>query len=172
MKIRTVLSCFPVLLLGASQLSAQYSSSDKKFLTTDSQGNVAEVELAKLALKKTSNADVTQFARKMIHDHEALANKMKPFVDRAGVQPSSSLDTTHQRLYNKLNGLSGAEFDKEYVTAMDKDHHEDLNDFKKEVSSTKNADLKDAVEAGERVIQEHTAMVDGLSKKMNLPIAN
>ena len=158
-----------VLLLASVAASAQ-SSSDKKFLETDSQGNVAEVELAKLALNKASNSEVKAFAQKMVHDHELLATKMKPFLDKAGVQPSGSLNTTHQRLFNKLNGLSGAEFDKEYVSAMDKDHHEDLAEFKKEIASTQNAELKNAVESGERVIQEHTAMIDALSKKMGLSV--
>ena len=152
-----------------SSIGAQAQSlSDKDFLETSSQGNVTEVELSKLALEKSQNPDVRGFAQRMIHDHEALAEKMKPFVVQAGLQPSTSLNFEHQHLYNKLNGLSGAEFDKEFVQYMDKDHHEDLQQFQNEVSSTQDASLKGVVVAGEKVIVEHTRMIDELSRKMGM----
>lgn len=157
------------MALGLAALPAlAQSHSDKEFLEKSSQGNVAEVELAKLALEKSQNPDVRSFAKRMIHDHEMLAREMKPFVTGAGIQPSTSLNTEHQHLYNELKGLSGAEFDKQYVEAMDKDHHNDLKDFQDEVGSTQDAKLKQAVESGEKVIAEHTHMIDQLSRKMGM----
>ena len=155
------------LALGADSAPAQ-SHSDKEFLQKSSQGNVAEVELAKLALKKSQNPAVRGFAERMIHDHQMLGKKMAPFLASAGLQPSVSLDTEHQHLYNKLNGVSGAEFDKEYVEAMSKDHHEDLQDFQKEAGSTQDAALKSTVESGEKVIAEHSHMIDGIAQKMGM----
>lgn len=144
------------------------SHSDKEFLEKSSQGNVAEVELAKLALEKSHNEQVRTFAKRMIHDHEMLATKMKPFVLQTGLQPATSLNTEHQHLYNELKNLSGPEFDKQYVEAMDKDHHEDLKDFRDEVSSTQDPKLKQAVASGEKVIAEHTQMIDEISRKMGM----
>ncbi len=148
-------------------LQAQ-SHSDKEFLAKDSQGAIAEVELAKLALKKTQTPDVRAFAQKMIHDHEMLARSMAPFLQKAGVHPSTSLNSEHQKLYNRLNGLQGRDFDAEYVKAMDKDHHEDLSDYRSEFDSTKDMELKTAVHKGEEVIAEHTKMIDALSTKMGM----
>ena len=164
------LLCSVVLSAGLFRcISAQaQSGSDKTFLEKSSQGNVAEVELGKLALQKTHNPSVRAFAQKMIRDHETLAEKMKPFVESAGLTPSTSLNGEHQALYDKLNGLSGAEFDREYVTAMDKDHHQDLAQFRSELSSTQDPKLKAAVGSGEKVIAEHTRMIDNLSRKMGI----
>lgn len=157
------------LSIGCVTVTARAEShSDKSFLETASQGNVAEVEIAKLALKKSQNPDVRAFAERMIQDHQMLGKKMAPFLTQAGVQPSTSLNTLHQHLYNKLNGLSGAAFDKEYVDAMDKDHHTDLKEFQKEVSDTQDAQLKPVVAQGEKVIAEHTEMIDNLSRKMGM----
>ena len=155
------------VVLAGTGVQAQ-SHSDKEFLAKDSQGGLAEVELAKLALKKSQNTDVRAFAQKMIHDHEMLARNMAPFLQKDGVQPSTSLNSEHQKLYNKLNGFQGKDFDTEYVKAMDKDHHEDLSDFQSEFNSTKDMDLKTAVHKGEEVIAEHTKMIDGLSEKMGM----
>lgn len=157
-----------VAMLGTVASAAAQSHSDKEFLEKSSQGNVAEVETAKLALKKSTNPDVRAFAERMIHDHQMLGRKMAPYLVKAGVQGSTSLNMEHQHLYNKLNGLSGAEFDKQYVEAMDKDHHQDLEAFQKEVSSTQDQQLKDVVASGEKVIAEHTHMIDDISRKMGM----
>ena len=144
------------------------SHSDKEFLKTAAQGDIVEVELAKLALKKSSDPQIQAFAKRMIHDHETLERDMKPFLVQAGIQPPASLNTEHQHLYNKLNGLSGEEFNKAYVADMDKDHHQDLADFQKEIASTQDAQLKATVEQGEKVIAEHVQMIDGIDRKMGM----
>ena len=163
---------YAVLGIALAGTAAAQSQSDKEFLEKASQGNVAEVELGKLALKKSTNPDVRAFAQRMIADHGKLGKQMAPLMADAGVKPSISLNTEHQHLYNKLNGLSGAEFDKEYVKAMDEDHHDDLKDFRSEVGSTQVPALKTAVASGEKVIAEHTHMADALSQKMGLPLAS
>jgi putative membrane protein len=166
MSKKVLIGAFALVFAGLPAFAQSHS--DKEFLEKSSQGNVAEVELAKLALEKSHNAQVRGFAQRMIHDHEMLARQMKPFVMQAGVQPSTSLDTEHQHLYNELKNLSGPEFDKQYVEAMDKDHHQDLKEFQDEVSSTQDMKLKQAVASGEKVIAEHTRMIDEISRKMGM----
>lgn len=161
-----------VLLVALTGAAVAQSHSDKEFFEKASQGNVTEVEMAKLALKKSQNADVRAFAKRMIHDHQVLGKKMAPLMAEAGIKPSYSLNTEHQELYNKLNGLSGEEFNKQYVEAMDKDHHQDLKDFQEEVNSTQVPQIKSTVEAGEAVIRQHTEMIDGLADKMGVPKAS
>ena len=95
-----------------------------------------------------------------------LETKMKPFADKAGVTPATELNSEHQAVYDKLNGLSGADFDKAYVEAMQKDHHEDMTKFQNQVSSTKDVSFKKTLVQGEKVVAMHTKMVDGMSGKM------
>ena len=156
------------LLFGMVGSATAQSHSDKEFFEKASQGNVAEVELGKLALKKSTNPDVQAFAKRMIQDHQMLGKKMAPLLAQAGVKPSISLNTMHQHLYNELSTKSGADFDKAYIEAMDKDHHEDLKDFQDEVSSTQVASIRTTVSSGEKVIAEHTQMVDSLAQKMGV----
>ena len=139
-------------------------SSDKMFLHKAAAGGMAEVQLGQLALQKSSSDDVKQFAQKMIDDHTALNAQLKPFADADGVMTPTKLAPKDQAEYDKLNGMSGDAFDKEYLSFMVKDHHMDLREFKKEESTTQDASLKDAVSKGETVIQQHTDMVEKLAK--------
>ena len=161
-----------VVLTALAGTAAAQSHSDKSFKETASQGNVTGVERGKLALKKSQNADVRAFAQRMIKDHQTLGKKMAPLMAQAAAKPSYSMNTEHQHLYNKLSGLSGAEFDKEYAEAMDKDHHEDLKDFRDEINATTVPQIKATVIEGEKVIAEHTRMADELAQKLGVPVAS
>ena len=91
-----------------ARTQASTAHQDTKFLEKANQGNVDEIDLAQLALKKSSNDDVKNFAQKMIHDHTMLMDNMKPFANEAGLQPPShpSVATEAEKL--KLVGAVGA----------------------------------------------------------------
>ena len=145
-------------------------SPDKMFLHKASEGGYAEVQLGQLAVQKGNSDDVKKFGQKMVDDHTALNEQMKPFAEAMGLKPPTKLDKKDQAEYDKLNGLSGADFDKEYIAYMVKDHHMDLREFRHEEATTTDAILKDAVSKGEAVIKEHTQMADKLAKDMGIPV--
>jgi putative membrane protein len=145
---------------------AQATDQDKQFLTKASQGNYAEIKISQLAETKASNPQVKAFAHKMVADHEALDARMKPFAKSWNLTPPMSLDSDQQAEYDKLNGLSGADFDKEYMAFADKDHHETLDLFTQEAQTTQDTRFKAAVMHGKSVVAAHTQMADSLNAKM------
>jgi putative membrane protein len=138
---------------------------DTKFLEKANQGNVDEIELAQLALKKSNNEDVKNFAQKMIHDHTMLMDNMKPFANEAGLQPPSHASAATEAEKLKLDVLSGESFDKAYIKAMVQDHSKDLAEFRTEVKTTGYPAFKSAVEQGEQVVREHLEMINQIAKK-------
>ncbi len=153
-------------LLSAAAVKAQGADQDKQFLMTASQSDYTEITFSKLAEQKGTNPQVKTYAQKMITDHNKLEAEMKPFADQMGVTPVTTLDATHQQLFDQMSSLSGADFDKAYMSAMDTDHHASLDAFKTEESSTTNASLKATVKKGEKVVAQHTEMADKMAKKM------
>lgn len=169
-----VLASACCLMMPLAMASAQAGSTeqDKAFLTDASAGGMAEVQFGQLASEKASSPKVKAFGEKMVTDHTMLNNKLKPFADKDGVPPPASLMPEDQAEYNKLEGLSGADFDKEYVAFMMKDHDKDLAAFKQEEASTKDAQLKAAVMKGEKVIAQHHRIIDKLGAQMNVTPAS
>ena len=144
-------------LVAAAGAKAQ-TDQDKQFLTTASQANYNEIQFSKLAVDKSSNPTVKAFAQKMITDHTRLGEQMQPFAEKCNVTPASSLDSEHQQKYDQLKGMSGADFDKEYMTDMTADHKTAVDLFKSEEGSTTVPALKAAVTKGERVVSHHLEM--------------
>lgn len=145
---------------------------DKIFLTRASQSDFNEIKLSQLAAQNASSPEVKEFANRMVTDHTTLEQQMKPFADQWGLTPASSLDSEHQALYDKLSGVSGKDFDKEYIRAMDKDHHLALSDFQAEHQTTKVPAFKQAVAQGEKVVAQHTKMADHLAGKLGVRTAD
>ncbi|WP_213803626.1 DUF4142 domain-containing protein [Granulicella sp. dw_53] len=137
---------------------------DKMFLRKATEGDMAEIQLGKLASEKAESPEVKAFGQKMVTDHTALSEQMKPIALGMGVPPPKKLSKKDQAEFDKLSSLSGADFDNEYIAYMAKDHHKDLRDFRDEAQTAGDPVLKDAAAKGQKVIQEHTAMVDKLAK--------
>jgi putative membrane protein len=136
---------------------------NKIFLRKAAAGGMAEVQLGELATQKAGAQDVKDFGQKMVIDHTALNNEMAPIADSMGVTLPKKLSKEDQAEYDKLNALSGDDFDKEYVSFMVKDHHQDLHEFRTEAASTSDLTLKAAVDKGSKVIYAHMTMIDKMA---------
>jgi putative membrane protein len=143
---------------------------DKMFLRHAAEGGMAEVKLGQLAAQKASSDDVKAFGQKMVDDHTMLNNEMAPIADSMGVRTPKNLNKQDQAEYDKLSGLSGTDFDTEYLTAMVKDHHKDLREFREQAATTTDPTLKAAVDKGQRVIHEHMMMVDKLAQSKGIAV--
>jgi putative membrane protein len=139
---------------------------DKKFLATAAQSDQNEIALSKLAQQKATNPAVKTFAGKMVTEHTAMTESMKPFAQSWGLTAPSGPDADHQKEWDKLNGLSGADFDKEYMSQMVSDHAKALDAFTTEAKDTKDVRFRSAVIKGKTQVAAHKNMAYDLKKKL------
>ena len=139
---------------------------DKKFLAMAAQSDQNEIALSQLADQKATNPAVKSFAETMISEHTQMTASMKPFADAWSLTPPTGPDADHQKTIDKLNGLSGAEFDKEYISDMVSDHAKALSAFTTEAKDTKDAKFKAAVIKGKTAVAAHKNMAYNLKKKL------
>ena len=143
---------------------------DKMFLRKAVAGGLAEVQLGLLAVQKAESPEVKAFGQKMVTDHSALNEDLRPIADTLGVMLPKKISKEDQAEYDKLSGLSGVDFDTEYLTFMVKDHHQDLREFREEVANTSEPLLKEAVTKGAAVIREHKMMVEQLARARGIQV--
>jgi putative membrane protein len=141
---------------------------DKAFVRKALEGGMTEIQLGQLALQKSSNDDVKQFAQKMIDDHTKLGDEMKQVGQQMGIKAPDSPSSKDKSAMAKLQALSGDDFDKAYIKDMVKDHQQDAKDFKQEAQTTTNPALKSVVVQGQQVIDEHLQMIQQIAQKNNV----
>jgi putative membrane protein len=151
--------------MATTQAKAQ-TDDDKKFLAMAAQADQDEIALSKLAVDKAANPDVKAFASKMIEEHTKMTESMKPFAEKWGLTPPTGPDADHQKELDKLNGLAGTDFDKEYMSEMVSDHAKALRAFTTEAKDTKLPEFQAAVIKGKTAVAAHKNMAYDLKKKL------
>ncbi len=155
---------------GATAPTAQ-NFGDQAFVTKALEGGLAEVELGKLAADKSQSEDVKQFAQRMVNDHSQMGDKwFKPVAKEIGVSEPKGPSKKDKKLIEKLQGLSGQQFDTEYIQAMVKDHKEDLKDFQGEAQAAQDPNVKQIAEQGSKVVSQHLQMIEQIAQNHNVPI--
>jgi putative membrane protein len=147
-----------------SSNSLDHSMMDKAFVRKAIEGGLAEVQLGQLALQKSQNGDVKQFAQKMVDDHTQMGDQMKIVAVKVDVKPPTSPSKKDKAMIAKLETLSGPDFDKAYIKTMVKDHQQDEKDFKEESQLATIPEVKEAAMAGEHVINSHLQMIEQLAQ--------
>lgn len=159
-----LISAVPLLSHAQGSTSKSASAADKRFVSEALKGGMAEVKLGQLASEKGNSADVKEFGKKMVEDHTKLGDQMKSVAGDIGVTPPTELAAKDDALEAKLKALSGNAFDKAYISAMVKDHEDDLADFNKEIANGSSLAVKDAAGKGKAVITMHLHMIQKLAQ--------
>jgi putative membrane protein len=142
-------------------------SSDDRFAMKAAQGGMAEVQLGQLAAQKASNPDVKAFGQQMVDDHTKANDQLKSVAGQENITLPTTLDAKDQALMTKLQGLSGAQFDKAYVKAMVKDHQEDVKEFQKEADKGKDPQIKNFASQTLPILQQHLSKAQSLQASVS-----
>ena len=144
---RITLVCVIVALF----LLPLYAHHGNLFLSKAMETNAAEVRLGQMAVNKTQNPRVKDFAEMLVKDHNEALDKIRGLrtgrlttrittdnttsastrdLDR---NPRSAADITltpdDQRTANRLSSLSGTDFDREFINEMVRGHRAAIRDF-------------------------------------------
>ena len=91
---------------------------DDEFVQDVASKNLEEVELSRMALDKATSREVKAFARMMVDDHGAAADKLKSLVSGQAIAWPGQLDDKHREAADDLAKKQGSDFDRHYLKAM------------------------------------------------------
>jgi putative membrane protein len=146
--------------------TSKLSGMDHKFVMEAAVGGMEEVQLGQLAAQKASDPSVKNFGQHMVDDHSKANSQLMQIASQKGITPPTTLPADKQKDMDKLNGLSGAAFDKAYIDMMVKDHKKDVAEFQKQAKNGKDADLKSFAASTLPTLQDHLKMVQGIQSTM------
>ena len=111
------------------------SKADEMFIKDAMQGDLAEVNMGKLAQEKAQSQGVKDFGKMLEQDHGEHAQKVQSKAQELGVTAPQEPNTTQKSMYDRLSKLSGGQFDEQFVKAMVTDHKKDIAEYEKEAKS-------------------------------------
>lgn len=140
--------------------------STQDFVTQAAVSDMFEIESAKLAVERTSDAPTKAFAQQMITDHTKTSQELKGLVSSASLQVNlpTSLDKSHQDKLDRLRSLNGAEFTDAYHKMQEDAHKDAVSLFKRYASGGESAPLKDWAGKTLPALEHHLKVADDLNK--------
>ena len=150
----------------SSQSSTKLSSADQNFVKKAMQDGMAEVELGNLAEQNASSKDVKDLGKKIAEDHSRANEELQKIASNSGYTPEAVPDKTHQQTKDKFSKLSGADFDRQFVNQMVKDHQSAIAAFERESRSGNNAEVKQFASVTVPKLQEHLKLAQEAQQKL------
>jgi putative membrane protein len=160
--------CFVVAIgLSASAALAETqgtkaSRADEMFIKEAMEGDLAEVNMGKLAQEKAQSEGVKDFGKMLEQDHGEHSQKVQSKAQQLGVTPPQEPNTTQKSMYDRLSKLSGGQFDNQFVKAMVTDHKKDIAKYEKEAKSK--GPLADFAKETLPILQHHLQTAEALER--------
>ena len=131
-------------VLSASVYAAGSSlgSDDTDFVKKAAKGNLAEIELGRLAVQKATSPEVREFGNRMIRDHSKANQELSTLAASKGVKVPTSISLGEDVSVAHLKMLSGKSFDDAYIKMMVDDHKEDVAAFEKASTGSQDTDVR------------------------------
>ena len=138
--------------VGQTPMADTAAITDANIAAILSAANQAEIRPSQLAQQRTQNQQVRQYAQRMVTDHTALEDSMRALTQRQNLTPqenqlSRQILAQTDSVTQHLQGLQGAEFDREYMQFMVQSHQLTLNTIDRQLlPAAQNPQLRSAVE--------------------------
>jgi len=157
----------------ASATAADAKPSDAQIAHIAYTADQIDINAAELALQKSKNKEVRDFAENMVRDHKAVNDQALALVKKLHVTPQDN--DTSKRLVKQatakeaeLKRLSGAAFDKAYAD-NEVAYHKTVNGALETVliPDASNPELKDLLTSGLKIFQGHQQHAEHVAQSLN-----
>ena len=147
--------------------STKLSSADQDLMMQVAKGGMMQLEVSKVAVKNASSDEVKQLAQAEVEEQTGLSSKLQEIASAKGITLPSSPDSETQAMVTKMQGMSGADFDKMYVQESGIRGHEKLDTVMSQVkSNASDKTLKDVAQATHPLIKTHLKVSKEIMNKM------
>ncbi len=134
--------------------------STQKFVNDAAITNMFEIQAAQLAEQKAQDSQDKTFAKKMIDDHQKASQQLQTLVDGNKVKAElpTALDSAHQKKLQRLQNLSGTQFDEAYDKMQKAGHKTAVAMFKNYAQNGDNPALKEWAQTTLPTLRDHRRM--------------
>jgi putative membrane protein len=150
-----------IIVMAALAFTVPALAQEPPFLAKAAQGDMAEVEMGRLAQSKAKADAVKQYGKMLETDHGAHRGKVVALAKTEGVTVPASVSAEQKAAHDHMATLAGGDFDTAFKAHMIDDHKKDIADYKAQ-SSAKDAKVAALAKETLPVLQKHLASAEKL----------
>lgn len=138
---------------------------DRKFTEAAAQTGWAEIAAGRLALQRSRDPGVRDYAQRLIADHQAANEWLQRIAGNKGLAVPNGPSPQQQRELRALQRSPARDFDKDFLEQMARDHQKAVDLFGHEVKGRhQDAELKDFAQQTLVRLERHLGMAASLQK--------
>jgi putative membrane protein len=149
-------------------MAHQTNYQDRLFAQLAAAGGLAEVRFGELA-GKSQNADVKDFARRMVDDHRLANDRLKQLATAGKIPVPEGLDNEHEQMRVQLEKLTDNAFDLAYISGQIVDHQKTVQLLEWEIDSGQDGDIQRFAADTLPVVLEHLRIAGNIKASLINP---
>jgi putative membrane protein len=143
---------------------------DEAFVRAVLERDTGDLQLGQLAQKKSQSDDVKQLGEKIVAARANFDTQFMPIAASYEVTQPKSPSKKDKQLIAKLEGLSGAQFDEEFLKALAKTHRQDIKDFGIEAQTAQDPRVQQAAQQGGTGLTQQLQVIQQVAQAHNVVI--
>jgi predicted outer membrane protein len=130
------------------------------------QDGMGEIMLSKLALQKSADPEVQQFAQRMITDHTVMNAQVLPLAQGKSLTLPREISPEQLLAYITQSKLTGTAFDQAYMRRNVDVHARDVDQFRAAAATDLDADFRAFANAGLPTLTAHLQQAQQISSRL------
>lgn len=153
--------------LGLATMGAAWAQgmTAQDFVNQAASGGLFEVQSSELALQKSQDANVQEFAKQMITDHTANNQELIATAQAEELTVPTQISSPQAELMQTIQGAEGDAFDTAYVQAQTTAHETAVTLYQTYAQGGDNQALVAYAQKSLPALQQHLEHVQGMAKK-------
>jgi putative membrane protein len=143
------------------KMAKQEGAVPEEFVKQAAMDGMAEVQLGKVALERSQDPKIRQFAQRMVDDHSKANDKLAAVAKSKNLELPKALDAEHEAKVQAMSSKSGAAFDAAYREHMNADHSEAIALFEG-ASTSKDPQIASLAKQTLPTLKEHKHLAEAL----------
>jgi len=146
-------------LLTAAPAGADTASvQDTSYARTAAASNLAEIQMARVALQRTRSSSVRQVATTIMSDHKTAERQLQQVASTAGLTVPSKPNPQQLQQVAQLHSVPAGSFDVTYLQMQVGDHQTAIQNTKGEIATGSDAAVVQYARGALPVLQKHLQM--------------
>jgi putative membrane protein len=144
------------------------NSTDRNFMSTAADANLAEIDTAKMVAQKSPDPAVKDFANRMVTDHTQASQSLASVAEMSNVKLPTEPSATKRNQKNELQKLSGAKLDDAYLRDELQGHKEAIAAFENEIKNGQNQEVRNYAVQTLPTLQDHIRVAENIAGKLGM----
>lgn len=137
------------------------------FMTTAASNGMFEVQASQLAMERSNNAQIDEYAQMMVNDHQKANDQLKQLAQQKNVMLPDSLGENMMGHMQDLRDAQANELDMTYLNKMEETHQSAVDLFESAANDIQDPEVQNFASTTLPTLQQHLDRVKQLKETMN-----